>query len=85
MKASSKTKYEAFVVLSDKKDDVWYNEIQIDAMFASYRTKLKTVNAYTSFSPPEFGNFWWQHNRKGLREWLNFKGIDSTKVLVIYK
>ncbi|MBC7861888.1 MAG: hypothetical protein IAF38_02880 [Bacteroidia bacterium] len=78
-------KYKAFAILSTTKDDGYYNAWQIDAMLASYRLKMKTVNAYTSFSPSEFGSFWWQHNQASLNDWLRFKGADSSQVLVIYR
>jgi hypothetical protein len=75
--------YESFAVLSDSTDEFYYNKWQIDAMMASYRLKLKTVNAYSSFCPPEFAEFWWRHNEPALYQWLKQNGKDTSKVIII--
>lgn len=80
IKGKLKSDHIAFAVLDGKEE---FYLTQLDAMVASNYVHLPTVNGYSSGCPGEFGEFFSNVNEQGLMKWLDFKNIDSTKVLII--
>ena len=80
IKSQLSSEHIAFAVLDGKEQ---FFLTQLDAMVASNYVHLPTVNGYSSGCPGEFGEFFSNVNEEGLMKWLNFKEIDSSKVLIL--
>lgn len=57
--------------------------VHIDAMMASLRLRLPTINAYTSSGPTDYAEFFLTPQRKGLEHWIQYNKMDSTAILVL--
>lgn len=77
------SKHKVFVVIMEQPDPVRFNNYQVDAMLASYRLNIKTINAYTSFANLPFQRFWGNPTLQYLYDYLNEYKINPEEVLIL--
>ncbi|MCA1762928.1 MAG: hypothetical protein LC664_08050 [Flavobacteriales bacterium] len=56
---------------------------QLDAMLASQRHNLKTVNGYTATSPVEFSFYWHDPNAPNRNYWLSSQNLEFDSLFVV--
>lgn len=56
---------------------------QLDAMLATQRLNLISVNAYTATSPAAYNPYWWQPNTRNRNNWLQSMHADTLNVYAI--
>ncbi len=56
---------------------------QIDAMLASQKYNLKTINGYTATCPGDYGMYWNEPNEKSRNYWLSNKKLDVDKIYIV--
>lgn len=71
----------SFVILPGENQKVL--EIHLDAMITSQMIGVPTINAYTSSSPVEYGEFFQFATEPALENWLNLNNIDPSTVFVL--
>lgn len=64
-----------------KENSIYY---QIDAMLATQKLGLFSVNGYSATCPPLFCPYWTKPNEENRIRWLESRGVDSSMVRVIY-
>jgi hypothetical protein len=86
--AEIKSKYnpqihKAFAITTDSLNMNEFNILQLDAMLASYRLNIKTVNGYSSFASVIFYKFWNKPDKKHLEAYLLEYGIEPEQILIL--
>lgn len=76
--------YYAFAYIPDNKNES-ESYVQIDAMLASQKLNISTINGYTASCPGEFGPFWRNYDSLSLNNWLLSRNMDiaKNKILLI--
>ncbi len=74
--------HQSYVVIDSTQE---FYITHLDAMIASTYVPIPTVNGYSSGCPGEFGQFFSEVSVAGLNRWYTASGLDSAKVLMIYK
>jgi hypothetical protein len=72
-------------ILSYEPDTIIGKQIyyQLDAMMASQTKGIRTLNGYSATSPAGYGPYWIRPDSASRMEWLNSKGRNDLKLLVI--
>ncbi len=59
------------------------NDFQLDAMLATQSLGMRTLNGYSSTSPPNYAAYWSQPNEANRLIWISAKNIPNDSIFVV--
>jgi hypothetical protein len=59
------------------------NDFQLDAMLAAQSLGVRTLNGYSSTSPPVYSNYWSYPSEASRMDWINARQVSPDSVFVV--